>query len=330
MPTIPNLPSPVERFDDPNNSSWRDYFLKLDANVRENAKLNQPNTFTEENVIGNAAIKSGGIMLAPGGYSSLVNINKTSQNGAQANPQGGNAALYIQHLIDGSIAQNNNVNSGIRCQVQTSQQSTAAVNDAVAGYFGLYTLGVNIGGFGIHVDCYHGSTGATPSMYGVSSEMFRESNAGFTAGMHTRSIDGPAYFDNNYGFLASPSVGGTKKFLTVFSGGSPHTGTLRSNIGVDLAYTTCEAGISLRTPPDRVIVFDGIANGITLGYNTTVGGRLDYGVAGVLMWGVENTGRQFYVNNVNTVVGTAFVASGNSLVVNVGGVLQKIQLGNFP
>lgn len=325
------LPSQYEKFDDPNNSSWRDYFLKLDAHVQDVAKLGVNQTFTGFNTWANASIASGGILLNPTGYSTLLALNKASNNSALANAGGGNSAYYIQHLVDSSSAANNNVNTGIRVQLQTSQTSTAAVNDAVAGYFGLYTLGVNIGGFGIHVDAYHASTGASSSMYGVSSEMFRQSSAGFTVGMHTRSIDGAGFLDNDYGFLASPSVGGTKKFKTVFSAGSAVTGTLQSDTGLDLAYTTCSLGIAIRIPPDRVIVMDGTANQVTLGYNAAVGGRLDYGVAGVgLLWGVENTGRQYYINNANTVVGTAWVASGNSHVVNVGGTLYKIQLGVFP
>jgi hypothetical protein len=328
-----SLPSQYEKFDDPNNSSWRDYFLKLNRHVNGVARLEAvTQTFSGEMVIENASIESGGILLAPGGYSGLLTVNKVSSNADSAGLGGGNAAIYVQHQIDGSVANQPTANIGIRVQVESAQQaSIVTTNDAVSGYFGLRTTGVDIGAFGIHVDAYHAQTGTRASTYGASAEMFRTTPDGFTAGFHTRTTGpflGITYLDNDYGFLASPGGDGTAKFKTAFSAGSANTGTLRCDIGVDLARATCEVGISLRTPADKVLVLDGLSNQITFGYNSI--GRLDYGVSGVLMWGVENGGRQFYVNNANTVVGGAFTPSGSHLVVNVGGTLRKIQLGVFP
>jgi hypothetical protein len=320
---------PIAPFTDGNEMLWWDYFTRQQAFMVGLAKLDEQQAFVApQSFLGNGGVESGGILLR-NNYAAFIDVQKASSNLRDAAPGGGNAAIYVQHSIDGTAANSSNVNSGIRVQVETEQQraSAAYVNDVVSGYFGVRNRGVDVGGFGIHVDAYSFGTGAATTMYGVSAEMYRESAAGFTAAFHARTIDAVGYFDNDYGFLASPSVAGVKQFNTAFSGGSPHTGVLQCDYGLDLAYASCNDA-AIRFPAEKYIIWDGGGGQIQTRYENV--GRIAHYVSGVYQFGVENTGRLFIVNNANTVVATAFVASGNSLVINIGGVLGKIQIGNYP
>lgn len=328
MATWGTLP-PIAPFGDGNEIVWWDYFTRQQAFMVNLAKTTEQQSFVApQSFIGNGGVEAGGILLR-NNYSTFLDVQKASSNLNEAASGGGNAAIYVQHYIDGTAANSHNVNSGIRVQVETLQQRALGtyVNDVTAGYFGVRNRGVDVGGFGLHVDAYSLGTGAATTMYGVSSEMYRESNAGWTAAFHARSIDAVGYFDNDYGFLASPSVAGVKKFKTAFAAGSPQTGVLQCDYGLDLAYGSCLTA-AIRIPPETYMIWDGGGGAILQRYEAV--GAWKHFVTGVYQFGIENTGRLFIVNNANTVVATAFVVSGNSLVINIGGALYKIQLGNYP
>lgn len=310
---------------------WRRYFFEQHQFLKDVAKEAATNVFTEQQKLRlNGEIADGGILLQNAYFGGIDLMLSTSNVGAH--PIGGQAGAYIQHLVDNGIATTNNVNSGIRVQIESKQQRSAGtlVNDLVGGYFGIRNSGTDVGGFGVHVDAYSNGAGASTTMYGMSVELYRETNNGFTVGFHARSIDAAGYFDNDYAFLASPSVAGTKKFDAIFSGGSAQTGTMQANRGLDLAFSTfTQAAIRIPTAANGGWFFwDGIAGNVFQTYDNV--GEWQHWVSAVKLFGFENTGRLYNVNNANTVVNTAFVASANKWVVNIGGTLYKIQLGVYP
>lgn len=194
----------------------------------------------EKQVFENKPIGNGANVLDPSLYRCQVAINKTTSNALEAVPPGGVAALYVQHVVDASIAPVANVNCGARIQIQSAQRAvTGVVNDLVGTYVGVYSSGENVGGFGYHVDAYHVAKGASV-MYGMSAEMSRLSPEGLTIGSHVRSISGVGMFDNDFGFLAS-NGGGAAGFKRAYAAGSPATGgKLTCDIGLDLTHATCD------------------------------------------------------------------------------------------
>jgi hypothetical protein len=202
-------------------------------------------------------VGGGATILLEDTYNALVDLRRTSSANADASPGGGNAALYVQHRIDSTTANANNVNCGIRVQVESWQRSVAPVNDVVGGYFGLYNHGFNSGGFGVHVDAYHAATfvqggpaGVGPVTYGMSVELFREFLDGKTIGFHARSIDDGATYRarNDYGVLLS----GPGKFDRGFALGSNYIGPVTCTVGLDLGYATCSAAAISVKGGDRV------------------------------------------------------------------------------
>ncbi len=320
---------PLQPFSGGTEMNWHDYFLKQQAFLNDVAKLQDEQAFTaQQSFIANGGISTSGGILLTDNYNTFIDVQVASDNAAQAQAGGGNAAIYVQHKINQTTALTNNVNSGIRVQVETAQTATPGlVNDVVGGYFGVRNSGTGVGAFGLHVDGYSNAAGATSSFYGMSVELYRETALGFTAAFHARSIDAPGYFDNDYGFLASPSVGGVRRFASIFSGGSSFTGTMLADFGLDLAFANC-AIAAVRINAGQYVSWDGVALQIQQKYDNV--GIWQHFVAGVLNFGLENTGRVYIVSNVNTNVATPFVASGQCLVINHGGTIRKIQLGVFP
>lgn len=295
--------------------------------MQDIAKLNETQSFSEPNsiIVNGGITKSGGILLNEG-YFAAFNVELASDNASNA-AIGQSAGIYVQHLINNTVAGRANVNSGIRVQIETYQQRAAAfVNDAVGGYFGIRNNGVDVGGFGIHVDAYHNGTGVNSTMYGMSSEMYREQGTGFTAAFHARSIGQLVYWDNDYGYLASPGGTGTKKFNKIFSGGSAHTGNMLCDVGLDLAFATCGTA-AIRIGEGQAFLWDGVPGNILQQYDPT--GEWQHWVTGIKQFGLENTGRIFIVNNANTVYAAAGAASGNFLAIRVGGLVYKLNLLNF-
>lgn len=314
-------------FTPPGDFAWRDYFLKEHAFLQNIAKETTENVFTRRQFIRvGGEISDGGILLQ-NKYFGAIDLQYSNKN-IGAHPLGGQAGIYVQHYTDNGIATTNNVNSGIRVQAETQQRRSAGtlVNDVVAGYFGVRNRGVDVGGFGLHVDAYSGGTGGSTTMYGMSAEMYRETNDGWTAAFHARSIDAAGYFDNDYGFLASPSVAGTKQFKKIFSGGAAETGTMNADIGLDLAYADC-ATAAIRIHDGQYMIWDGLAGAIQQKYDTV--GEWQHFVSGTKNFGLENTGRIYIISNVNTDYAAAGAASGRFLAINLGGTVYKIELLNF-
>lgn len=320
---LPQLDVP---FTSPGDFVWKDYFLKEHAFLQRVAKETTENVFTQRQFVRvGGEISDGGILLQ-NKYFGAIDLQYSSKN-VGAHPLGGQAGIYVQHLVDNGIATSNNVNSGIRVQMETSQNRSAAqVNDVVAGYFGVRNNGTNVGAFGAHVDAYSNGAGGSTSMYAFNAELFRETNNGFTVGFHARSIDSVGYFDNDYGFLGSPSPGGTKKFKKIFSGGSNETGTMVCDIGLDLAYADCQEA-AIRIHDGQYVVWDGLAEAIQQKYDTV--GEWQHFVSGTKNFGLENTGRIYIISNGNTDYAAAGAASGRFLAINLGGTVYKIALLNF-
>lgn len=308
----------------------RQWFEDTQKFLQKVAKLDEVQIYTVPQRFQNAAIQDSAILLTTEKYSSLINVNKVSRNAVDARSGGGNAAIYVQHLVDASTTARNNVNVGVRAQIESYQTRSAGglVNDLVGFYGGVYNGGVDVGGFGMHVDAYHAGTGAASSFYGFNAEMFRTSAAGFTVAYHARSIDGGAtYKDNDFAFLASPSPGGARRFVSLFAGGSTQTGTMACDYGLDLRNANA-AVASISLPAGIPVYWDGNV-GANIKQLYDVAGVWKHFVAGVYQFGVENTGRLFIVNNANTVYAISGAASGNFLAINIGGVVYKITLNTF-
>jgi hypothetical protein len=265
----------------------RDWFLKLQAFLQHVGKLKESQVFSGVNVFANGAMQDSGIMLN-GKFSTQVLIQKISKNNKDANSGGGNAGLYVQHLVDNSVAAINNVSCGIRVQMQSTQQfaAPATVNDVVSGYFGLYNAGLNTGGFGIHTDAYHAATGAGCTTYGSSVEMYRTSGLGVTVGYLMRSIDGTGRLQQDFGFAAMPSVGGAIGATYAFAAGSALFGVFPCDYGLDLAYATSTAA-AVRIKEDRLMIWNGIAASSFATKYSAANTRWEMSYAGTLLMAVN-------------------------------------------
>ena len=324
---LEGVPNSTVAFEPPGDFEWRDYFRKQNDWLQGVAKESEQNFFVApQKIVVGGKIQNDGILLERA-YFGALDLQLSTQN-VGAHPLGGQAGIYVQHRVDTGVATTNNVNSGIRVQVESAQRRSTGtlVNDVVSGYFGVRNDGVDVGGFGLHVDAYSNGTGASTTMYGASVEMYRETAAGFTAGFHARSIDAVGYFDNDYGYLASPSVAGTKKFKKIFSGGALETGTMICDIGLDLAYANC-GDAAIRIHDGHYFIWDGLAGAIQQKYDTV--GEWQHFVSGTKNFGLENTGRIFIVSNANTDYAAAGAASGRFLAINLGGTVYKLNLLNF-
>lgn len=159
---------------------------------------------------------------------------------------GGNFSVYLQHLVENSTTTaNGTLVGGVRAQVETSQvkHASAAVNDAVSFYGGLYNNGTNVGGFGFHIDAYHAGTETTGhSTYGFSAEMYKNITGGRVASYVGRSL-GTNPVD--YGLiLLSPDAGFKRGVMlgspSYANGGIPGASGAATDfdVGVDLTWGT--------------------------------------------------------------------------------------------
>lgn len=191
--------------------------------------------------IGNSAI------LLASNYVALGDVQKTTDVAVEAPATaswGGNFATYIQHKVAGKCGMFGTLTGGIRAQLETRQERNGApINDACAGYLGLFNDGVDVGGFGLHVDAYHaGFAQRGHSTYGMSAECWKQAPAGIMAGYVVRAQQG----DVDYGLVMAHSGGQFKRGLQLGcppygSGGvqgAPGTTTL-FEVGIDLSWATC-------------------------------------------------------------------------------------------
>jgi hypothetical protein len=245
----------------PRNNTWTGtnwYTRKTAANV-PTMRLQSYNSGT---IAPGAGIPT--IMLETG-YQAVIDVRKTTSANGDAISGGGTAGIYVQHRVDATTTPRNNVNSGIRVQMESWQRTIPGlVNDVVSGYFGLLNHGVDSGGFGTHVDAYHWGSGQTVT-YGASVELYRAFLDGKVIGYHCRQAGFGDYTqESDYGFLASPQTPGNGIGIkTIFSGGSDYTGHLRCDVGLDLAYATCSSA-AIRVPGSTRIQLNGTANNVGL------------------------------------------------------------------
>ena len=195
-------------------------------------------------------ITSTGVLL-DSGYRAAADVRKSTNVGAEAPGPGGSAGLYVQHLAQGA-ATDSVVTTAIRGALQTTQtRKGPVVNDACGMYMTIRNAGQECGAFGVHVDANHAARGAS-STYGLSAELFRETPAGATVGVHVRSM-AQADLVNDVGVLVSRG-GSISGFVDApvkraFAAGSDEiTGELRCDYGLDLHAATCDvAAIRLRS-----------------------------------------------------------------------------------
>jgi hypothetical protein len=133
-------------------------------------------------------IADSAILLA-NDYATAFDIRKRTDVAVEApvdSSWGGNFGIYLQHLVFGTDGAYGTLCGGIRAQVETTQaRNGSLVNDCVVFYGGLYNNGIDVGGFGFHLDAYHVGTvsgGAVVghTTYGTNIEMTK-SVAGGTA-----------------------------------------------------------------------------------------------------------------------------------------------------
>jgi hypothetical protein len=250
---------------------------------------------------GNGAFAVGPITVATN-YFTTFDIRKTSNVVTEQGTQGGSVAAYIQHKATGTntVA---TTTAGLRVAMETDQINGTSQSDSVAGYFGMYNGGNNVGGFGVHVDSYHNpSGGASSTSYGVSVEMFRTSLNGNNVGVHVRSQDlGAGYKDNGYGFLASPGGAGGKKINFVFAAGSVLTGMLPCVTGLDMSWSSpSDAGI--RMSAGSYLKWNGAAETANTRYNSGFGTlehrnsgalRAAFGMGNGVMYQFDGNGSEY-------------------------------------
>lgn len=295
--------------------------------INANQWTNTNKFWRSGNPVGNTAI----CLLS--GFQALVDVQKLSSNAIDARGQGGNAAIYIQHLVDSSMATINNANIGIRVQLETYQTSvTGVVNDCVTGYFGLFNGGVNTGGFGYHADAYHVATGASCSTYGGSVELFRKTSAGFTVGYHVRTNYGPpgyGSYPDDFAFLASPggSLPGSSKFHSIFSGGSIYTGTTFCDYGLDFRNASCAiAGIYML---DNVLLTwgDNISSH-TRSLSAGNPGQFAFALNGSTIFSITDGGNLSFAASAVNIGGAVGSSYGYITIVVPGAGAKKIQVFN--
>jgi hypothetical protein len=240
-------------------------------------------------------IRTEGTLLDTG-YKAAVDIRKTTDVTAEAPGPGGSAGAYIQHRASGR-ASKNVVTNGLRVQMETTQsRSGGVVNDSCAAYLTIANRGVDVGGFGCHVDAMHAGKGLGTT-YGVSSELFRESKEGFTAGMHVRSM-GKDGAENDVGVLISRGgdISGFNeaRIKRAFAAGSDElTGTLQCDVGLDLHAATCDKAAMI-VPAGSPIRLSGLDNSADLLFNAQTG-FIEFRCYGVAVLAVNMTNGEFLV-----------------------------------
>jgi hypothetical protein len=232
-------------------------------------KLSAQGSFPSQFKSESGGIITDGDILLSANYSAAVDVRKVTNNATEHPGGGGTAGIYVQHKASGNNT-SGTVNSAIRAQISSTQTRTGGVtNDVVGVYAGLYNNGADTGGFGLHADAYHAGSGGGISTYGVNSELFRTSSAGFTVGMHTRSVGALSYVDNDYAFLASPGGDNSKKFKSVFTAGSSWTGEMLCDYGLDLRH--CPATVAAIAIQENTFLQFDVPGTSRMGFNPSTG-----------------------------------------------------------
>jgi hypothetical protein len=148
------------------------------------------------------ALTPGGIIL-DSGYDTSLDVRKVTNVGVEPITGGGNAGVYIQHQASGTSG--GGVVAGLRVQADTT----------------------------------HAGASGSVNSYGVAVEVQRSSLIGNTVGFMARVTGAGGYYDSTVGFLAAPGGDGSKKFQAAFAAGSPFTGVLNCDFGLNLSMSTC-------------------------------------------------------------------------------------------
>jgi hypothetical protein len=177
---------------------------------------------------------------------------------------GGNFGTYIQHKAVGKAPQEfGTLTGGIRAQLETTQEKNGAhINDACAGYLGLYNAGVDVGGFGLHVDAYHVGFALTGhSTYGISAECWKQVTGGVMVGYVARAQEGKV----DYGLTLVHSGGTFNRGIQL---GNPSYGQggvqgapgvpTTFDVGIDLSHGEYTSGAALMVRADSNIVLSGV------------------------------------------------------------------------
>jgi hypothetical protein len=182
-------------------------------------------------------------ILLENNYVALQDLRKVTHVGAEtpaSTSWGGNFALYIQHKAEGNCGPFGTLTGGIRSQLEVTQNRNGApIADACAAYFGLYNNGIDVGGFGLHIDAYHvGGEIHGHSTYGMSAECWRQSLAGVMAAYVGRAQEGQL----DYGITLLHSGNGSFKRGIQFGNPSYGMGGVQ---GAPNALTVFDVGIDL-------------------------------------------------------------------------------------
>jgi hypothetical protein len=212
------------------------------------------------------AIADSAILLRDN-YVAAHDVRKTTNVGHAldspvSNSWGGNFATYIQHMVSGHAGPHGTLTGGIRAQVETTQQKNGHINDACAGYLGLYNNGVDVGGFGLHVDAYHvGREVSGHSTYAFSAECWKQTSAGRMVSYVARAQEGKV----DYGLAVLHSGNGS--FKRGIQLGNPSYGMggvqgapgslTQFDIGVDLTHGAYTTGVALMVKAGDNVVLSG-------------------------------------------------------------------------
>jgi len=207
-------------------------------------------------------------ILLKDNYVTLFDVRKTTEVSFEApltGSWGGNFGIYVQHKVQGTCGQYGTLTGGIRAQVETTQaKGAASINDACAGYLGLYNNGSDVGGFGLHVDAYHvGVAHAGHSTYGISAEIWKEYGLG-TAAAYVGRSQGISKLD--FGLVithAGESTLGRGVSLgcpAYFQGGIQGASGNRTvfDVGIDLTWGSYRSGAAIQVPANSFIVLSGV------------------------------------------------------------------------
>lgn len=282
---------------------------------RKETFLTFPYQFAALN-LGTALTAGGAPSLQENGYQTAVDIRKSSDAKAFAT-LGGNAALFVQHRINASVATSNATHVGVAVAVYSQQQNvTSGVNNAIAGFFSLNHNGTNVTGYAISATVFHiGAAGINVS-HGVAVDLWRSSTSGYTVGFHARcNSAGSTYKDNNYAFLASTGPGNTRKFNTGFSLGSQFTGVLTCDVGLDMGW--CNITTAAIIIPGNAPIVLNVPNSALVRYNTA-NNWFQFEAGGALQLVLTSTGNMAVAGsmtiNAGCVVGGSFQSAGDALL----------------
>jgi hypothetical protein len=215
---------------------------------------------------GGIDIRDSAILLASN-YVAAHDVRKTTDVAIEAPVSaswGGNFAAYLQHKVAGVCGPNGTLTGVIRAQLETTQAKNGApINDASAVYAGIYNNGVDVGGFGMHVDAYHaGVAERGHSTYGFSSECWKEAAGGVMAAYVARSqgaqkLDyGLAVVHSGPGTLGRGIALGNPGYGGGGVQGAPGVPTT-FDVGVDLTWGSYRTGAALMLKADDFLVLSG-------------------------------------------------------------------------